>query len=104
MLKQLNSDEFKKEVIESERAVLVDFFATWCPPCKMLAPVLERIASSRAEFDIVKVNVDENPDLANKYGIDVVPTMVVFKDGNPTSRISGYVEENKIIELMSNYI
>lgn len=104
MLKQLNSDEFKKEVIESERAVLVDFFATWCPPCKMLAPVLERIASSRAEFDIVKVNVDENPDLANKYGIEVVPTMVVFKDGNPTSRISGYVEENKIIELMSNYI
>ena len=104
MLKQLNSDEFKKEVIESERAVLVDFFATWCPPCKMLAPVLERIASSRAEFDIVKINVDENPDLANKYGIDVVPTMVVFKDGNPTSRISGYVEENKIIELMSNYI
>lgn len=104
MLKHLNNNEFTKEVLESKRAVLVDFYATWCPPCKMLAPVLERIANSRAEFDIVKINVDENPELSMKYGIDVVPTMVVFKDGNPTSRITGYVEEDKILDAMSKYI
>ncbi|MNT19401.1 Thioredoxin-1 [compost metagenome] len=104
MLKHVNSEEFKKEVIDSKKAVLVDFYATWCPPCKMLAPVLERIANSRAEFEIVKINVDDNQDLANKYAIEFVPTMVVFKDGIAANRLSGYVEEEKIIELMSKYI
>ncbi|MNY73233.1 Thioredoxin [compost metagenome] len=70
----------------------------------MLAPVLERIANSRAEFEIVKINVDDNQDLANKYAIEFVPTMVVFKDGVAANRLSGYVEEEKIIELMSKYI
>lgn len=104
MLKHINNDEFNKEVLENEKAVLVDFYASWCPPCKMLAPVLEKISNSRADFDIIKVNIDENEELAVKYRIEVVPTMVVFKDGKPVDKIVGLVDENKIVGLMSNYI
>lgn len=104
MLKHINDDEFSKEVLENEKAVLVDFYASWCPPCKMLAPVLEKISNSRADFDIIKVNIDENEDLAIKYRIEVVPTMVVFKDGKPVDKIVGLVDENKIVDLMANYI
>ena len=78
MLKHVNSKNFQEEVINSQRAVLVDFFATWCGPCQMLAPVLEKISSSRADFDIAKVDIDEAQDLAYKYGIQVVPTMVIL--------------------------
>jgi thioredoxin 1 len=104
MLKHINNDEFSKEVLENEKAVLVDFYASWCPPCKMLAPVLEKISSSRADFDIIKVNIDENQDLAMEYKIDVVPTMVIFKNGIPINKIVGLVDEKRIVDIMSNYI
>lgn len=103
MLKHINSEEFNKEVLENERVVLVDFYATWCPPCKMLVPVLEKVASSRADFDVIKVNIDESQELANEYRIEVVPTMVIFKDGKPVDKIIGLVDERKIAEVMSNY-
>jgi thioredoxin 1 len=83
---------------------LVDFYASWCGPCKMLAPVLEKISNSRADFDIVKVNIDDNIELATKYEIEVVPTMVVFKDGKPVDQLVGYAEENEIVSLVSEYI
>lgn len=104
MLKHLKSNEFEKEVIRSERVILVDFFATWCPPCKMLSPVLEKIASSRAEFDIAKVNIDEEQDLAVKYQIQAVPTMLVFKDGKPVDKLVGYVDENIILNTIDKHI
>lgn len=104
MLKEIKSNEFKKEVIDSEKAVLVDFYASWCMPCKMLAPVLEKISNSRANFNIIKVNIDESIELANEYEIEVVPTMVVFKDGKPVNKLVGVVKENEIVDLMSDYI
>lgn len=104
MLKHIDSNEFGIEVLENKKAVLVDFFATWCPPCKALAPVLEKISSSRADFDIVKVNIDDNQDLAMKYRIEVVPTMVVFVDGKPAGKLVGLVDENRIVNFMSEYI
>ena len=104
MLKHIDSNEFEKEVLENKKAVLVDFYASWCPPCKMLAPVLEKISTSRADFDIIKVNIDENQDLAMEYKIEVVPTMVVFKDGKPVNKLVGLVNESKIVDLMLNYI
>jgi thioredoxin 1 len=104
MLKHINNNEFNKEVIESEKVVLVDFYATWCGPCRMLAPVLERISESRADFNIFKVDIDENQELAMKYKIEVVPTMVVFKDGKVVEQVEGLVTENKIVEMMSSYI
>ncbi|MDF2865319.1 MAG: trx [Clostridia bacterium] len=104
MLKHINNNEFNKEVVESEKVVLVDFYATWCGPCRMLAPVLERISESRADFNIFKVDIDENQELAMKYKIEVVPTMVVFKDGKVVEQVEGLVTENKIVEMMSSYI
>ena len=104
MLKHVNSKNFQEEVINSQRAVLVDFFATWCGPCQMLAPVLEKISSSRADFDIAKVDIDEAQDLAYKYGIQVVPTMVIFKDGKNIKKIEGYHDENEIASEMAEYV
>jgi len=103
MLKHVNSNEFTKEVLENKKAILVDFYASWCPPCKMLAPILEKISTSRAEFDIAKVNIDENQDLAMEYKIEVVPTMLVFKNGKPVNKIVGLMDEKKLIDLMLNY-
>ena len=104
MLKHVNSKNFQEEVINSQRAVLVDFFATWCGPCQILAPVLEKISSSRADFDIAKVDIDEAQDLAYKYGIQVVPTMVIFKDGKVMKKIEGYHDENEIASEMAKYV
>lgn len=104
MLKHVNSRNFQKEVIDSKRAVLVDFFATWCGPCQMLSPVLEKISSSRADFDIAKVDIDEAQDLAYKYGIQVVPTMVIFKDRKVMKKIEGYHNENEIASEMAEYV
>jgi thioredoxin 1 len=104
MLKEINSNEFKREVLDSQKAVLVDFYASWCGPCKMLAPVLEKIASSRADFNIIKVNIDASPELANKYQIEVVPTLVVFKDGKVVDKLIGFAEVDEITSVMSEYI
>ncbi len=103
MLKHVNGEQFSKEVLESKKVVLVDFYASWCPPCKMLAPILDKISNSRADFDIIKVNIDENQDIAMEYKIEVVPTMVIFKDGIAIRKIVGLVQEKEIVELVSNY-
>jgi thioredoxin 1 len=104
MLKHVDRSNFENEVIKSNKVILVDFFATWCPPCKMLSPVLEKIASSRAEFDVAKVNIDENNDIAGKYNIEVVPTMLVFKEGKVVDKMVGYMNENDITNTVSKYI
>ena len=104
MLKHLNEENFENEVINSKDLILVDFFATWCGPCRMLSPVLERIATSRAEFDIAKVDVDQSQSLAYKYDVQVVPTMIIFKEGKMMKKLEGFLNENEIIEEMSKYM
>ena len=76
--------------------VLVDFFATWCGPCKMLGPVLEELANDRASIDIVKIDVDECESLAKNYGIMSVPTLILFKNGSLVSKKSGYMPKEQI--------
>lgn len=76
--------------------VLVDFFATWCGPCKMLGPVLEELANDRTSIDIVKIDVDECDSLAKNYGIMSVPTLILFKNGSPMSKRSGYMPKEEI--------
>lgn len=97
----LNKDNFTSEVLESDKPVLVDFWAEWCGPCRMLAPVVEEIAE---EFDcsvkVGKVNIDEEPELANKYRVEFIPTLIVFRNGKPESTSTGYVPKEKIKEML----
>jgi len=104
MLKHVNSQNFNEEVINSERVILVDFFATWCGPCQMLGPILEKISNSRAEFDVAKIDVDDAQELAIKYGIETVPTMLVFKDGEVKETLNGLMAPEIIVEKVSKYI
>lgn len=91
-----NIDNFNELISSGE--VLVDFFATWCGPCKMLSPVLEEISNDRKQIKIVKIDVDENPSLAQNFGVMSVPTLFLFKDGKEVSHQSGYIEKEELLE------
>lgn len=96
------NDKNFDEVVDKDKVTLIDFFATWCMPCTMQAKVLENIEKSRnVEFDIVKVNVDESPELANKFEISSIPTLVVLKNNAVINRSVGFVEENEILDMVS---
>lgn len=95
-MKIVNTQEFNE--LMNEKAVLVDFFATWCGPCKMLSPVLEGVAEKmKDKVTIVKVDVDRSPDLAAKFGVMSVPTMIMFKNGRQVDAFSGYMPEANLI-------
>jgi len=86
-----NDNNFDEEVLRSDKPVLVDFFAEWCGPCKMLAPVIEELATEMEEKVVVgKVNVDESPNIAGKYGVQSIPTLIVFKKGEEVDRMVGF--------------
>jgi thioredoxin 1 len=100
------SDATFDEVIGSaEGAVLVDFWAEWCGPCKMVAPILDEIAQEHGEkVQITKLNVDDNPDIARRFDVMSIPTMIVFKDGEPTKRLVGARGKGQILEELSDYL
>lgn len=104
MIKHINKNNFQDEVLNSKKPVLVDFFATWCGPCQMLSPVLEKISNSRAEIDIAKVDIDKSMELARQYNIEVVPTMIIFKDGKAVKQVQGFYSEDEIMSLIEQYI
>jgi len=87
---------FQSEVIESEHPVLVDFWAPWCGPCRVVAPVLEEIAGERDDLRIVKLNVDDNQQTAATYGILAIPTMILFRDGQEAKRIQGAMPKRRL--------
>ena len=86
---EVTDTNFQAEVLESGQPVLVDFWAPWCGPCRVVAPVLEEIAGERDDLRIVKLNTDENPQTAGSYGIMSIPTMILFKHGQPVKQIVG---------------
>ena len=95
------TDNFETEVLGSDVPVLVDFWATWCMPCRMLAPVIEEIASeNEGKIKVGKVNVDENPDLARKYRVMSIPTDLVFKNGELTATSVGVDSKENILKLL----
>ena len=103
-MKIVQKDEFEK-IINESKPTIVDFFATWCGPCKMLSPILEKVEEdSKGEFNIVKIDVDESYDVAKKYGIMSVPTMIIFKDGDEQEKIDGLRQKNQIEDAVRNYI
>ncbi|MBQ2730131.1 MAG: thioredoxin [Clostridia bacterium] len=92
---------FEKEVLETEKTVLVDFFATWCGPCKLIAPLLSEIAEENAEtVKLCKLDVDCEPALAQAFGITSIPTVMAFKDGQITGTVVGYTTKDKLLELI----
>ena len=102
-MKVIHKDEF--EAIKHDGILLVDFFATWCGPCKMLAPVLEEIAPKfENKMKIVKVDIDKDSDLAMEYGIISVPTMILFKDGHPIKQIQGFQPATQLEKLLNQLL
>ncbi|MBE6558772.1 MAG: thioredoxin [Ruminococcaceae bacterium] len=92
---------FNEIVLGSDLPVLVDFFATWCGPCRMVAPLLEEIADEHPEYKIVKIDVDEEPDLASRFGVMSIPTLLVFKNGELVSTTVGAQPKAKLLALLA---
>ena len=96
----ITKENFAQEVLHSEKPVLLDFWASWCGPCRMLAPILEELSGQHPELKIVKVDVDENRELALQYGIESIPTLLVFKGGQVADRSVGLVSPQEILALV----
>ena len=97
----LNSENFEKEVLEAQEPVLVDFYADWCGPCKMMAPVVEKIEQELVgQAKVCKINVDEAGDIASDYGVMSIPTFIVFKQGKPTRTTVGVQSEDVLKDML----
>ena len=96
----INKDNFEEEVLRSNKPVLLDFYATWCGPCKMIAPIIEEIAEENDSIKVGKINTDEAPELARSFGIQYIPTLIVVRDGKETARNSGFMDKEKILALL----
>ena len=96
----ITNKNFDQEVLASDKPVLVDFWATWCGPCRMLAPIVEEIAESRSDIKVGKVTVDEEGELAVRFGISSIPTVMVFKNGELTAQAIGYRPRAEIEALL----
>ena len=92
---------FHKEVLQSEKPVLLDFFASWCGPCRMVSPLLDEIAKERPDIKVVKVDIDQNPDLAMQYRVMTVPTLMVVKDGEIVKQSRGARPKGQILAMIS---
>ena len=95
-LKEVTDNNFAAEVLESPQPVLVDFWAPWCGPCRIIAPHLEELDNEREDLTVVKLNVDENPQVAAKYGIMSIPTLILFKNGEVAKQVVGALPKSRL--------
>ena len=96
----VNKNNFQEEVLNSEKPVLVDFWAPWCGPCRMVLPIIEEIAEENDDIKVVKINVDEDPELANQFGVMTIPTLYVFKNGEAVNHRSGAMPKEQILAMV----
>lgn len=97
----LTRNNFKTEVMQSDKTVLIDFWAEWCGPCRMMSPVIDEIADEVSDVKVCKVNVDEASDLASMFGIESIPTLVVIKNGQTVNKSIGLISKDKVLELIN---
>jgi thioredoxin 1 len=97
-LPEVTDSNFQAEVIENETAVLFDFWAPWCGPCRIIAPHLEELAGEREDLRVVKLNVDDNPQTAAKYNVMSIPTLLLFKNGQVAHQIIGALPKNRLVQ------
>ena len=97
----ISKHNFQEEVLNSEKKVLLDFWAPWCGPCRMVVPMVEQIAAERPDIKVGKVNIDEEFELARAYGISSIPTLMVLKEGRIVRQSTGAMPKNKILEMLN---
>ena len=102
MVKKIGSAEFEKVVLNSQGKALIDLFADWCMPCQMLAPVIEEISNEKTDVAFYKINVDESPEVAIKYGVSSIPTLLIFENGNLVNKAVGVYPKEKILSLLES--
>ena len=97
----IDQKNFNQEVLNSTQPVLLDFWASWCGPCRMLSPILEQVAEERPDVKVCKINIDEQPDLANQFNVFSIPTLVVMKDGKAVNSSVGVRPKGQILSMLS---
>lgn len=100
MAMQITRNNFHDEVLKADRKVLLDFWAPWCGPCRMVSPVLDEIAQERADIKVCKVNVDQEPELAQRYGVMSIPTLIVMRDGKVINQAMGARPKGAILSML----
>ena len=104
-VKEVSDSSFEKDVLGSSKPVLVDFWAQWCTPCRMLAPTVEAVAQQFSETaNVVKLNVDDNPSTAQRYGIKGIPTLILFREGKEVERVVGATSKESITRMIDKYV
>ena len=96
----INKNNFNEEVMNSDKPVLLDFWASWCGPCRMVSPIVDEIAGERSDIKVGKINVDDQPELAAQFGISSIPTLVVIKDGKIVNHAVGARPKNDILAML----
>ena len=97
---KITNENFEDEILKSDKTVLIDFYADWCAPCKMLSPIIEGVAEENNDIKVAKINVDELQELAIKYEVMSIPTLVVIKNGQEVNRSVGFISKSQILELL----
>ncbi len=97
----ITTENFEKEILQADKPVMVDFYADWCGPCQMLSPIMDEIADERDDIYVAKINTDEQDDLARAYAVSSIPTVLVFRNGELTKKMVGFMPKEEVLQLLN---